>query len=56
MGGRGQLSLHSRATLERLAAQAPRTLACMLGSARRGDAGALLLRDLAGCLAAARRT
>lgn len=42
---------HTPATLERLAAQAPRTLACMHGSAWRGDGGALL-RDLAGCLAA----
>lgn len=32
----------TRATLERLAALAPRTLACMHGSAWRGDGGALL--------------
>ncbi|WP_066335531.1 MBL fold metallo-hydrolase [Azohydromonas lata] len=44
---------HTPATLERLATQAPRTLACMHGSAWRGDGGALL-RDLAGCLAAGR--
>lgn len=44
---------NTAATLERLAAQAPRTLACMHGSAWRGD-GAALLRDLAGCLAASR--
>jgi flavorubredoxin len=42
---------HTTATLERLAAQAPRTLACMHGSAWGGD-GAALLRDLAGCLTA----
>jgi flavorubredoxin len=41
---------HTGATLERLAAQAPQTLACMHGSAWHGD-GAALLRDLAGCLA-----
>lgn len=44
---------HTTATLEGLAAQAPRTLACMHGSAWRGD-GAALLRDLARCLAAQR--
>ncbi|MDZ5461718.1 oxygen-binding di-iron domain-containing protein [Azohydromonas lata] len=44
---------HTPATLERLATQAPRTLACMHGSAWSGDGGALL-RDLAGCLAAGR--
>jgi len=38
------------ATLERLAAQAPRTLACMHGSAWRGDGGSLL-RGLAAALA-----
>ncbi len=32
----------TRATLARLAAQRPRTLACMHGSAWRGDGGALL--------------
>jgi len=37
------------ATLERLARQAPTTLACMHGSAWRGD-GAALLRELAGVL------
>ena len=36
----------TRATLERCAALAPRTLACMHGSAWRGD-GAALLRALA---------
>ena len=39
------------ATLERLAALAPETLACMHGSAWRGD-GAKLLRELAGSLGA----
>jgi flavorubredoxin len=39
------------AVLERLAATAPATLACMHGSAWRGD-GAALLRQLAGALAA----
>jgi flavorubredoxin len=39
-------SPHSRALLEKLAAQAPTTLACMHGSAWRGD-GAKLLRELA---------
>lgn len=39
-------SRDTRATLERLAALAPRTLACMHGSAWRGD-GAALLRALA---------
>ena len=33
---------HTAATLERLASLAPRTLACMHGSAWRGDGGALL--------------
>jgi flavorubredoxin len=42
---------HTTATLERLAAQAPRTLACMHGSAWGGD-GAALLWDLAACLTA----
>ena len=37
---------HTGATLERLAREAPRTLACMHGSAWRGD-GAALLRALA---------
>ena len=37
---------HTAATLERLASEAPRTLACMHGSAWRGD-GAALLRALA---------
>lgn len=37
---------HTGATLERLAREAPRTLACMHGSAWRGD-GATLLRALA---------
>jgi flavorubredoxin len=41
----------TRATLERLAREAPTTLACMHGSAWRGD-GARLLRDLAGALEA----
>jgi flavorubredoxin len=40
------------AVLERLAGEAPRTLACMHGSAWRGD-GARLLRDLAAVLAPA---
>jgi flavorubredoxin len=40
------------AVLERLAREAPRTLACMHGSAWRGD-GARLLRDLAAVLAPA---
>jgi flavorubredoxin len=35
---------HTTATLERLAQQGPRTLACMHGSAWRGDASALLRR------------
>lgn len=39
------------AVLERLAAKAPETLACMHGSAWRGDGGGLL-RQLAGALAA----
>ncbi|MBP1775558.1 MAG: fold metallo-hydrolase, partial [candidate division NC10 bacterium] len=42
---------HSRAMLERLAATNPNTLACMHGSAWRGD-GAPLLRALADALAA----
>lgn len=37
------------AALERLAAEKPTTLACMHGSAYRGD-GAALLRSLAGCV------
>jgi flavorubredoxin len=41
----------TRATLERLAAEKPRTLACMHGSAWRGDGGALL-RHLAEALGA----
>lgn len=45
---------HTTATLHRLAAEAPRTLACMHGSAWRGD-GAALLRSLAQVLAADRR-
>ncbi|MBX3602712.1 MAG: MBL fold metallo-hydrolase [Rubrivivax sp.] len=43
----------TRATLLRLAAQQPRTLACMHGSAWRGD-GAALLRHLAEAVAASR--
>lgn len=43
---------NSRAMLERLAARGPRTLACMHGSAWRGD-GAALLRRLADRIAAA---
>ncbi len=42
---------HTRAVLERLAATAPTTLACMHGSAWRGD-GAALLRGLADALGA----
>jgi len=42
---------HARATLERLAATNPATLACMHGSAWRGD-GAALLRALADALSA----
>jgi hypothetical protein len=34
---------HSRATLERLAALRPATLACMHGASWRGDGSALLL-------------
>jgi len=41
----------TRATLERFAREAPTTLACMHGSAWRGD-GARLLRDLAAALGA----
>jgi flavorubredoxin len=41
---------HTGATLQRLAAEAPRTLACMHGSAWRGD-GAALLRHLAEAVA-----
>ena len=41
---------HTEATLERLAREEPRTLACMHGSAWRGD-GAALLRALAKSLA-----
>ncbi len=41
----------TQATLERLASEAPTTLACMHGSAWRGD-GARLLRELAAVLAA----
>jgi flavorubredoxin len=41
----------TRATLERFAREAPTTLACMHGSAWRGD-GALLLRELAAALEA----
>jgi hypothetical protein len=40
---------HARAILERLASAAPTTLACMHGSAWRGD-GAKLLRRLADAL------
>lgn len=40
---------HTQKVLERLALLAPTTLACMHGSAWRGD-GASLLRNLAGCL------
>jgi flavorubredoxin len=42
------------ATLERIAREEPRTLACMHGSAYRGD-GAKLLRALAGSLKGGRR-
>ncbi|MGH7785762.1 MAG: MBL fold metallo-hydrolase, partial [Candidatus Binatia bacterium] len=42
---------HTGATLERLAREAPTTLACMHGSAWRGD-GAALLRALATTLGA----
>jgi len=42
------------ATLERIAREEPRTLACMHGSAYRGD-GAKLLRALSGSLKAGRR-
>ena len=42
-------STKARAMLERLAASSPTTLACMHGSAWRGD-GAALLRALAGAL------
>ena len=42
---------HTQTALERLAAEAPTTLACMHGSAWRGD-GARLLRDLAATLEA----
>jgi hypothetical protein len=44
---------NTRPVLERLAGLAPTTLACMHGSAWRGD-GAALLRDLAGRLEASR--
>ncbi|HET7132057.1 MAG TPA: MBL fold metallo-hydrolase, partial [Gammaproteobacteria bacterium] len=44
----------TQAVLERLAREAPTTLACMHGSAWRGD-GARLLRDLSGVLTAARK-
>ena len=44
---------HTQATLLRLAAQKPRTLACMHGSAWRGDGGALL-RHLAEALSRSR--
>jgi flavorubredoxin len=44
----------TRPTLERLAALAPRTLACMHGSAWEGDGGALI-RDLADALSPAAR-
>jgi hypothetical protein len=40
----------TRATIERLADTGPRTLACMHGSAWRGD-GAALLRSLADAVA-----
>ncbi|HWL47470.1 MAG TPA: hypothetical protein VNQ31_07110, partial [Sphingomonadaceae bacterium] len=43
-------SPNTGAVLDRLAATAPATLACMHGSAWRGD-GAALLRQLAGALA-----
>ncbi len=46
-------SPHTAATLERLAQQGPRTLACMHGSAWRGDGGALL-RQLARAVIAPR--
>ncbi len=42
---------NARAMLERLASTNPKTLACMHGSAWRGD-GAKLLRDLADALSA----
>jgi hypothetical protein len=41
---------HTRVTLERLALERPTTLACMHGSAWRGD-GAVLLKELATALA-----
>jgi hypothetical protein len=44
----------TQAILERLAREEPTTLACMHGSAWRGD-GARLLRELAAVLAAQRR-
>ncbi len=44
---------HTTATLLRLAQQNPRTLACMHGSAWRGDGGALL-RHLAEAVSATR--
>jgi hypothetical protein len=43
----------TRAVLERIAREAPTTLACMHGSAWRGD-GARLLRELAGVLEVSR--
>lgn len=46
---------HTAATLERLAAEEPTTLACMHGSAWRGD-GAKLLRELSSTLSAGRRS
>jgi hypothetical protein len=52
IGRGGQVVLkNARAMIERLAATAPTTLACMHGSAWRGD-GAKLLRGLADALAA----
>jgi flavorubredoxin len=48
-------SPNTAATLERLAAEKPTTLACMHGSAWRGD-GAKLLRELSSTLAASRRS
>lgn len=46
---------HTCATIERLAAQRPQLLACMHGSAWRGDGGAML-RALARSLEEARVT
>jgi hypothetical protein len=45
---------HTQTVLERLARQEPTTLACMHGSAWRGD-GAALLRELAAALKKGKR-